>query len=819
MNSNLKFILLVNFGLLFNFISAQEPTDCIDAVIACGNSQINLDVNGAGTQELFGSNACFGQENNSVWLKVTTVTTGTLGFTLKPESTDINEDYDFFVFGPNVSCSAIGQAIRCSTTNPSNANLTSNFTGMNAVSTDTSEGPGADGNSFVRWIDAQAGETYFIVIDRPVGQSAFSLEWTGTATFSSPPSNEATTSGVPLNMEDCDVTAPFDDGLTTFNLDTNTNAIRGSQKDVSITYHASESDANIGIDALTSPFTNTSNPQTIHTRITNTITGCFELSKFTLTVNIGPPFTEPLDYILCDNFDDGDNTNGRTVFTLSSKNAEILSGQSLSDFNITYHSTVTGAEFNTPGTQLPDSYYNNTPFSEEIFVRIEDASNVDCKSVTSLKLTVNPVPNRTDHTMLQCDEDGVLDGITLFNLTEANDALTSGLTGFSTKFYTDSGRPLEIMHPENFPNTSNPQTIYVEIINDNTSCKNNAELTLSVSVTDAFDTALVTCDDDGTEDGLHIFNLADANSAITTGLPAGLDMSYYKTYEDALLEQNALNASYTNEIPYAQIIYARVENDNNCYGISEITLTVNELPDIEVEELTYYCTNFFPDTVPINAGLNTTNLADYSFNWDNGAQTYTIQINSEGNYKVTVTNKNTGCIKDRTITVAPSNTATFEAIHIIDASQNNMITVNVSGEGTYQYSLLNPNNSIYKDYQDSHVFENVKPGIYTVAVKDIKNNCGTKFDSVSVIGFPKFFTPNNDGKNDTWQVDGISGMFQPNTKILIYNRYGKLMKELNPLGDGWDGMLNGQILPPDDYWFSVKLQDGRVIKNHFTLKQ
>ena len=44
------------------------------------------------------------------------------------------------------------------------------------------------------------------------------------------------------------------------------------------------------------------------------------------------------------------------------------------------------------------------------------------------------------------------------------------------------------------------------------------------------------------------------------------------------------------------------------------------------------------------------------------------------------------------------------------------------------------------------------------------------------------------------------------------------MKELNPLGDGWDGLLNGQTLPADDYWFSVKLQDGRVIKGHFTLK-
>ena len=61
-------------------------------------------------------------------------------------------------------------------------------------------------------------------------------------------------------------------------------------------------------------------------------------------------------------------------------------------------------------------------------------------------------------------------------------------------------------------------------------------------------------------------------------------------------------------------------------------------------------------------------------------------------------------------------------------------------------------------------------------------------------------------------------MFQPNTKILIYNRYGKLVQEINPLGQGWNGTSNGIKLPSDDYWFSITLQDGRIFKNHFTLK-
>ena len=79
------------------------------------------------------------------------------------------------------------------------------------------------------------------------------------------------------------------------------------------------------------------------------------------------------------------------------------------------------------------------------------------------------------------------------------------------------------------------------------------------------------------------------------------------------------------------------------------------------------------------------------------------------------------------------------------------------------------------------------------------------------------FTP-NDGVNDTWQIIGASNIFQLNTSITIYDRFGKLIKQLDPLSEGWDGLFNGHVLPSDDYWFSVKLQDGRIFKNHFALK-
>lgn len=813
MKSLLKLITFSLFILNSNHILSQAPNDCGNAVITCGNSDISLDVNGSGAREF--NNSCGSNENNSVWLSVTAATGGTLGFTLTPNSTRITEDYDFFVFGPNVPCNNLGTTIRCSTTHPPSAGLTYNTTGMNGTETDTTEGPGPSGNSFVRWLDVNAGETYFIVIDRPQGNSPFNLQWTGTATFSDPPTDESTTSGTPLNFEKCDDVAPFNDGFADFNLSNNSPSILGTQANVVITYHESASDANIGINPLTSPYTNTSNPQIIYSRITNTITGCFELTNFRLNVNLGPNFVTPSDYILCDNLNDGDDKNGQVIFDLSSKNNEMLGGQNPADFNVTYHTSRADAE-NRIGA-LPNSYYNTTATNEQVFVRIEETININCSSFTTLNLQVNNAPDSFNSILIQCDEDGLADGLTTFNLTEANDELTGGIADRSTKFYTDSARTMEA-NGDSFNTTINPQIIYVEVINDLTGCTSNSELTLDVTATDSNNAFLSLCDDDGSEDGLQIFDLNNANNDILNGLPSGLNIIYFESFNDAILEQNPLSTTFTNTNPYSQIIYARVENANDCYGISQVFLTVFPLPDINTEDLFYYCLNTFPATITIDASVNG-NPNDYTYAWSNGDNTYETQINTPGTYTVTVTDTNS-CLKARTVTIEPSNTATFGTppFDVIDASQNNSITVFVTGEGTYQYSLIDENGNTVSDYQDSNIFENVFPGIYSVSVRDIKNNCGAVDNGVSVIGFPKFFTPNNDGVNDVWKIYGVSSMFQSNTKIQIYNRFGKLVKQLDPTGEGWNGLLNGRKLPSDDYWFSVTLQDGRVFKNHFTLK-
>ncbi len=442
-------------------------------------------------------------------------------------------------------------------------------------------------------------------------------------------------------------------------------------------------------------------------------------------------------------------------------------------------------------------------------------NNGDCIIEGQAFVTLLPQPEANNRTLFQCDEDGQSDGKTLFNLNQAKRQITGTSTNQTVKFYSDASRTNQI-NGDSYRNTQNNQTVYVEVINGTAGCKNYSELILSVSNTQTSDIALpAVCDDDGTEDGLYLFNLRAADPLILDGLPNGLFVSYYANYNDALLETNTLGAFFTNTQPYSQTIFARVENNNNCFGISKVTLNVNKLPEIASNSIAYYCLNFAPKEVGINAGALTPN--HYTYIWNTGEDTYEIQINDIGTYSVTATNFN-GCTKTQTISVQPSTPAIINDIQVSDGNTNNQITILVSGEGSYQYSLTNKEGIAVLPYQDLNTFENVPPGIYNLLVKDAKNDCGTVNQLVSVIGFPKYFTPNNDGVNDTWQIKGVNEMFNANTKILIFNRYGKLIKELDPLGEGWDGTLNGQKLPDDDYWFSVKLEDGRIFKNHFTLK-
>lgn len=616
------------------------------------------------------------------------------------------------------------------------------------------------------------------------------------------------------NINDIVICDEDNDGTASFDFVDETIQMLGSQdaSKFQVRYFLNQNDADLGFNSVSLPFTNIQNPQLIVARIENVQnSNCYSTSSFEINV-FNSPIISNLRQESCDTFNN--TSDGIAEFNLSNFSIEIENLQNDTPLNISYHRTPQEAENNQ--NPITSNYTNTTAFNDIIHMRVENALNPSCFKTAELNLIINPLPNVVNTSIFQCDEDGISDGFTRFNLNQISEEISNNLPNRVVQFYlniTDAETNQNEVDAEDYTNTTPIETLITRVTNTETNCFNFGEVTLEVSQTSANNASLTVCDDDGLEDGFYEFDLREAEQQILNSLPNGLEVAFYETYDDALLETNSVDFNYTNVSPYQQTIFVRVEDNNACYGINEVDLNVLTLPQIEMEFETIYCLNSFPETITLTGGVLNDEPNNYFYEWSTGETTSEILINEPGTYSVVVTNT-LGCSKERIIQVIASNTATIESVEVIDASENNSISISVSGEGDYEYAL----NDFSGPYQDDPFFDDLVPDLYTLFVRD-KNGCGITETEVSVIGFPRFFTPNGDGNNDLWQIRGINSTEQISSRVLIYDRYGKLLKELNPLGPGWDGTYNNNLLPSNDYWFTVTLQDGRKFTSHFTLKR
>ena len=186
-----------------------------------------------------------------------------------------------------------------------------------------------------------------------------------------------------------------------------------------------------------------------------------------------------------------------------------------------------------------------------------------------------------------------------------------------------------------------------------------------------------------------------------------------------------------------------------------------------------------------------------------------------GTYKVKVTNILTGCSSSDAMDVTGSKPPTATDVQVTTDyfSSNATIVITATPAGDYEYQLD------FGPFQDSNTFEGIANGEHVVKVRDRKA-CGEIPKTFTIIDYPKFFTPNGDGFNDTWKISTLNN--QPTAKIYIFDRSGKLLKQIGTTGEGWDGTFVGNPLPADDYWFTIQYTENAIdkeFKAHFSLKR
>ncbi|WP_152611274.1 choice-of-anchor L domain-containing protein, partial [Psychroserpens mesophilus] len=183
----------------------------------------------------------------------------------------------------------------------------------------------------------------------------------------------------PDNLTACSTTAQAQ-----FDLTLNDTVVLGTQNpaDFTVTYHESQLDADSSSNALGSPYTNMSNPQTIFIRIEDIATGCFETTTFTLSISSPTHTAESVDIIGCDNDDDG-----IASFDLDAHDVNVLNGQDASQFIVTYYDSQVNADAATGALASP---YDSS--GETIFVRVETIAFADCYVTNSFDLVIGTEP-------------------------------------------------------------------------------------------------------------------------------------------------------------------------------------------------------------------------------------------------------------------------------------------------------------------------------------------------------------------------------------------------------------------------------------------
>lgn len=319
------------------------------------------------------------------------------------------------------------------------------------------------------------------------------------------------------------------------------------------------------------------------------------------------------------------------------------------------------------------------------------------------------------------------------------------------------------------------------------------------------------------------------NYIIDTQLSATFN---YKWYKDGVLLTTETNPSYTVTAAGTYKVEVTL-TPSGCVASNEIKIEYT--PEIVLNDYTLMHCDFDGDGKEVfdlsqaddfikNNDTTLSNVIYYENSSD--AQSDSNPILSPSNYInqspnqmliAKVTNSyNCANYAELTLKISndniPNQTAIITGVQTHDFDgNNNTVVIEYSGSGNYEFSIDGD------FYQDNPDFFNLSAGSYTAYARD-KNDCSESITFPFIIlDYPRFFTPNSDGFNDTWTIKNLNTL--PQATIAIFDRYGKLLKQFNSSNLNWNGTFNGHLLPADDYWFYLIFEDGKNIKGHFSLKR
>ena len=570
---------------------------------------------------------------------------------------------------------------------------------------------------------------------------------------------------VPL-FQICDDNSP--DGFTEFDLDSLTPTIIAGASNLTVSYYLTEVDAEAGTASpLSSPYTNTINPELIWARVEDDITGCYGIFVIELNV-ISPIAGAPTPLIECDQTPN----DGIADFNLTEADTEIINGQT-NNF-VTYHETLAQAEAGTDALVSP--YTNTVPNVQTIFARLEE-DVIGCYDVTQLVLQVDPAPSITDpiSDYQLCDNDG--DGSEIFDLTSKYDEIVNTLTDVTLTYYNaeaDANADTNAIVTPSAYVSSGSETIWVRLSDNFTQCY----------IIGSFQIETIFCP------------LPDATISINNDL-------YACRNRDLIIEYRVNNIDGTAILPAFTPI---------SFYLDEIlvtqTQTLNDIP-INGSET---------NSIEINLPINTPNLFEILIRVDDlgfseGIIEELDELNNEYSVSIEFGSLPPILPLSNLIECDEGN----ESANFNLTQQNNSISTNTNDIITFYVSEEDANLS-ENEITDTGSYQNTS-NPQTIYIRLENEICFTtssfEIETENCIPFiPEGFSPNNDNINDVFEIDHLLNVYL-DFELKIFSRYGNIIYKGTHKDGFWDGISNEgitfkhQLVPTGVYIYVLQLNDYR----------
>jgi gliding motility-associated-like protein len=240
-------------------------------------------------------------------------------------------------------------------------------------------------------------------------------------------------------------------------------------------------------------------------------------------------------------------------------------------------------------------------------------------------------------------------------------------------------------------------------------------------------------------------------------------------------------------------------NKDGCIYRDSIDILVKPLPQVALGKDTTICED---NTHTLNA-TNTNS----TYKWQDGSTTPTYTVSQAGQYHVTVTKQ--GCISKDTINISYQLKPQFS----LGADQLICPNFTITLQPKFIITDTLPLQYQWQDGSSNPTYTATQQGLYFV---DISNYCGDTRDQIMIskglckIYVPTIFTPNNDGKNDLFKIQG--GEEVKDFQLTIYSRWGTKILQTKNIQQGWDGTINGKAQPAGAYIYFIQYKDALTSK-------